>query len=33
MPRDLAEPEGFEFQASEGTTWRDIVRFRRVPTL
>jgi FtsP/CotA-like multicopper oxidase with cupredoxin domain len=33
MLRDLAEPEGFEFQASEGTTWRDIVRFRRVPTL
>ncbi len=29
----LAEPEGFAFQSCEGTTWRDVVRFRRLPTL
>jgi ubiquinone/menaquinone biosynthesis C-methylase UbiE len=29
--RDLAEPEGFQLQVAEGTTWRDIVNFRRLP--
>jgi ubiquinone/menaquinone biosynthesis C-methylase UbiE len=30
--RDLAEPEGFQLHVAEGTTWRDIVRFKRLPT-
>jgi ubiquinone/menaquinone biosynthesis C-methylase UbiE len=29
--RDLAEPEGFQLHVAEGTTWRDIVNFRRPP--
>jgi ubiquinone/menaquinone biosynthesis C-methylase UbiE len=29
--RDLAEPEGFRLHVAEGTTWRDIVNFRRLP--
>src|SRR5882757_460730 len=29
--RDLAEPEGFQLHVAEGTTWRDIVNFRRLP--
>jgi SAM-dependent methyltransferase len=31
--RGLAEPEGFAFQSWAGTSWRDVVRFRRLPTL
>jgi ubiquinone/menaquinone biosynthesis C-methylase UbiE len=31
--RGLAESEGFAFQSCEGTSWRDVVRFRRLPTL
>jgi ubiquinone/menaquinone biosynthesis C-methylase UbiE len=31
--RDLAEPEGFLFESCEGSTWRDVVRFRLVPML
>jgi hypothetical protein len=31
--RGLVEPEGFVFESTEGTTWRDVVRFRRVSTL
>jgi ubiquinone/menaquinone biosynthesis C-methylase UbiE len=30
--RALVEPEGFAFHASGGTTWRDVVQFRRVST-
>lgn len=29
--RELAEPEGLEFERVDGTAWRDVVRFRRVP--
>jgi ubiquinone/menaquinone biosynthesis C-methylase UbiE len=32
MLRDLVEPEGFVFHACAGTTWRDVVRFRRAAT-
>lgn len=31
--RELAEPRGFVLQSWEGSTWRDVVRFRRIPTL
>jgi ubiquinone/menaquinone biosynthesis C-methylase UbiE len=31
--RELAEPRGFVLQSWEGTTWRDVVQFRRIPTL
>jgi SAM-dependent methyltransferase len=31
--RGLAESDGFAFQSCEGTSWRDVVRFRRLPTL
>jgi len=30
--RELAEPEGFQLYVAEGTTWRDVVHFRRLPT-
>lgn len=30
MLRALVEPEGFVFHSSGGTTWRDVVQFRRV---
>lgn len=30
--RDLAEREGLAFERAEGTTWRDVVRFRRPST-
>lgn len=33
MLRELAEPRGFVLQSWEGSTWRDVVRFRRIPTL
>jgi len=29
--RELAEPEGLEFERVDGTAWRDVVRFRRAP--
>jgi hypothetical protein len=29
--RELAEPAGLAFDRAEGTAWRDVVRFRRVP--
>ncbi len=31
--RELLEPHGFVLQGWEGTTWRDVVRFRLWPTL
>ena len=31
--RELVEPRGFVLQCWEGTTWRDVVQFRRIPTL
>ncbi|MGK2869585.1 MAG: class I SAM-dependent methyltransferase [Mycobacterium sp.] len=31
--RELAEARGFVLQSWEGSTWRDVVRFRRIPTL
>lgn len=31
--RDMVEPRGFVLQSWEGTTWRDVVQFRRIPTL
>lgn len=31
--RELVEPHGFVLQGWEGTTWRDVVRFRLWPTL
>jgi SAM-dependent methyltransferase len=31
--RGLAESEDFAFQSCEGTSWRDVVRFRRLPML
>jgi ubiquinone/menaquinone biosynthesis C-methylase UbiE len=31
--RKLAEPNGFAFESCVGTTRRDIVRFRRLPSL
>ncbi|MHA3022722.1 class I SAM-dependent methyltransferase [Mycobacterium sp. BMJ-28] len=30
--RELVEPHGFVLQGVEGTTWRDVVRFRLWPT-
>jgi ubiquinone/menaquinone biosynthesis C-methylase UbiE len=32
MLRDLVEPEGFAFEGVAGSTWRDVVRFRRLAT-
>jgi ubiquinone/menaquinone biosynthesis C-methylase UbiE len=29
--RDLVEPGGFAFESSDGSTFRDVVRFRRLP--
>jgi ubiquinone/menaquinone biosynthesis C-methylase UbiE len=29
--RDLVEAEGFAFEGHAGTSWRDVVRFRRLP--
>ena len=29
--RELAEPEGFSLHVAEGTTWRDVVTFSRLP--
>lgn len=31
--RELVEPRGFVLQCWEGTPWRDVVQFRRIPTL
>jgi SAM-dependent methyltransferase len=30
--RGLAEPEGFSLHVAEGTAWRDVVTFKRLPT-
>jgi ubiquinone/menaquinone biosynthesis C-methylase UbiE len=29
--RELAEPEGFSLHVAQGTTWRDVVTFSRLP--
>jgi SAM-dependent methyltransferase len=31
MLRDLVESEGFGYEGHAGTSWRDVVRFRRLP--